>query len=94
MKNENQILEKLNQLENLIVNTSKQILTVDDLVNYSGFSRSYVYKLVHNKLIPFSKPNGKTLFFEKVEVDKFLLKNKSVSISDIKDKAIQYSLNK
>lgn len=91
--NENLILDKLNQLETLIVSNIKQILTVEDLINYTGFSRSYIYKLVHKNVIPYSKPNGKVLFFQKFEIDEFLLQNKSASTSQLEQKAIQYTLN-
>lgn len=88
---ENQlILEKLNRLERLIVDSTKEILNVEDLINYTGYKRSYIYKLVHNNVIPFSKPNGKTFFFEKSEIDSWLLQNKSQSISQIEDSAHQY----
>jgi len=84
------ILEKLNRLEKLIVDSSKEILNVEDLINYTGYKRSYIYKLVHNNTLPFSKPNGKTLFFEKSEIDAWLLQNKSQSISQIENKAHDY----
>ena len=84
------ILEKLEQLEKLIVGSSKEILTVEDLINYTGFKRSYIYKLVHYNKIPYSKPNGKSLFFEKSEVDAWLLQNKSKSIKDIKQRALTF----
>ncbi|WP_445710836.1 helix-turn-helix transcriptional regulator [Flavobacterium sp.] len=89
--NETIIIEKLNKLETLLVSSIKQILTVEDLINYTGFSRSYIYKLVHKNVIPYSKPNGKTLFFQKNEIDSFLLQNKSASISQIEQKAINYT---
>jgi len=84
------ILEKLNRLEKLIVDSSKEILNVEDLINYTGYKRSYIYKLVHNNILPFSKPNGKTLFFEKSEIDTWLLQNKSKSISQIEEQANDY----
>lgn len=85
---EDLILQKLNNLESLIVNSVKQILTVEDLINYTGFSRSYIYKLVHKKIIPYSKPNGKSLFFQKKDIDNFLLRNKSKSLYEIEQEAI------
>jgi prophage regulatory protein len=87
----NSILQKLNRLETLIIGTSKQIFTVDDVVNYTGFSKSYVYKLVHNNILPYSKPNNRTLFFTKTEIDEWLMKNKSKSISQIEQEAISYT---
>ena len=91
MESNDVILKKLNQLEILIVSTAKQILTVEDLINYTGFSRSYIYKLVHKSIIPYSKPNGKTLFFQKNEIDEWLLQNKSFSISQIEKRATDYT---
>jgi prophage regulatory protein len=46
----NLIIQKLVRLETLIIGTSKQIFTVDDVVSYTGFSKSYVYKLVHSNI--------------------------------------------
>ncbi len=91
---ENQlILEKLNRLERLIIDSTKEILNVEDLINYTGYKRSYIYKLVHNNILPYSKPNGKTLFFVKAEIDSWLLQNKSKSISQIEDQANDYINN-
>lgn len=84
------IIEKLNKLETLLVSSVKQILTVEDLINYTGFSRSYIYKLVHMNILPYSKPNGKTLFFQKKEIDSFLLQNKSESNAQTKQRAVDY----
>lgn len=86
----NAIIQKLNRLENLIIGTSKQIFTVDDVVNYTGFSKSYVYKLVHHNILPYSKPNNRTLFFVKSELDEWMLQNKSKSISQIEKEATNY----
>jgi excisionase family DNA binding protein len=86
----NAIIQKLTQLEKLIIGTNKQIFTVDDVVNYTGFSKSYVYKLVHQQIIPYSKPNNRTLFFLKSEIDEWMLQNKSKSISQIEQEATTY----
>lgn len=87
----NAIIQKLNQLEKLIIGTTKQIFTVEDVVNYTGFSRSYVYKLVHNNILPYSKPNNRTLFFNKKEIDDWLLQNKSKSVSQLENEASNYT---
>jgi excisionase family DNA binding protein len=90
----NAILQKLNRLESLIIGTSKEIFTVDDVVNYTGFSKSYVYKLVHKSILPYSKPNNRTLFFTKTEIDEWLLQNKSKSVAQIQQEAISYTNKK
>jgi len=74
--------------------SSKKILTVDELSEYSGFSKSYIYKLVARNEIPFSKPMGKTLFFEKDRIDEWLLQNSSKSDSELQKQADTYILKK
>ncbi|MEC4034307.1 helix-turn-helix transcriptional regulator [Myroides odoratimimus] len=88
------ILEKLDYLEQLIISNSKVILSVEDLEKYTGFKKSYIYHLVHYSKIPYSKPNGKYLFFQKSEIDEWLLKNKSLSDDQIQEKAREYVLKK
>lgn len=84
------ILRKLDKIEKILSQNSKPILTVDELVNYSGYSRSYIYKLVHRNVIPYYKPGGKNLFFKREEIDKWLLQNKSKSNSEIEMEAYNY----
>ena len=86
------ILEKLDYLEQLIQNTNKEILSVEELKKYTGFKKSYIYHLVHQNKIPYSKPNGKYLFFERSEIDQWLLKNKSISQDQIQENARKYAL--
>jgi len=90
----NQILEKLERIEAILSKTTKTILTVDDLVDYTGFKRSYIYKLVHLNEIPYSKPQGKLLFFDREEIDHWLRRNKSHSKSQIEEKAINHYYKK
>lgn len=88
------ILEKLDYLEQLIISNNKEILSVEELEKYTGFKKSYIYHLVHFSKIPYSKPNGKYLFFQKSEIDEWLLKNKSLSDDQIQEKAREYILKK
>ncbi|WP_379963028.1 helix-turn-helix transcriptional regulator [Epilithonimonas sp. UC225_85] len=60
------ILEKLNLIEKYIVGL-KEILNVEVLLDYTGFAKSHIYKMVHKSQIPYSKPGGKVLFFERTK---------------------------
>lgn len=86
----NLILERLERIEAILSKTAKTIFTVDDLIDYTGFKRSYIYKLVHLNEIPYSKPQGKILFFDRAEIDEWLRQNKSKSKSQISNNAIDY----
>lgn len=84
------ILEKLERIEAILSKTTKTIFTVDDLINYTGLKRSYIYKLVHLGKIPYSKPQGKLLFFDREEIDHWLRQNKSRSKAQIESEALNY----
>lgn len=83
--------ERFNRLERLLI-ANKKVLTFDEACDYSGISRAYMYNLTSKNKIPFSKPNGKVIFFSKDELDTWLLRNKQTSKEEIKDKALNYVL--
>ncbi len=84
------ILERLDRLEKLLIG-SKEVLTFDEASDYTGISRSYLYKLTASGRIPHSKPNGKMLFFEKSKLVEWLLQNKRKSKKEIEAEAIAYT---
>ncbi|MCT3845055.1 helix-turn-helix transcriptional regulator [Elizabethkingia anophelis] len=84
------ILRKLDRIEKHICGL-KSILNVEELAEYTGFKKSYIYKLVHEKIIPYSKPNGKVLFFERKVIDEWLLNNPSKSKEEIQRESIEFA---
>ena len=87
------ILHKLNRIEKHIFGL-KSIFNVEELADYTGFKKSYIYKLVHTNSIPFSKPNGKILFFERKKIDEWLLSNSSKSNNEIEQDAFEFAIKK
>lgn len=87
------ILCKLNRIEKHIFGL-KSILNAEELADYTGFKKSYIYKLVHTNSIPFSKPNGKVLFFDRAKIDEWLLSNNSKSNQEIEQEAIELAYKK
>ena len=72
----------------------KHVLTFEEACEYLGFKKSYVYKLTSAKIIPHSKPNGKTIFFERKKLEEWMLSNPSSSLSDKKIIASNYITSK
>ena len=72
----------------------KHVLTFEEGCNYLGYKKSYVYKLTSAKIIPFSKPNGKKIFFDKAKLEEWMLSNTSSSFSDRKILASSYITSK
>ena len=79
--NYKKIEASLEMLKSLLM-TNKKMLTLDEACHYTGYEKSYMYKLTSDKLIPHSKPNHK-IFFDKDELDNWLSQNK---VQDIKSR--------
>ncbi|MAU26583.1 MAG: transcriptional regulator [Muricauda sp.] len=85
--------EKLDRIESLLLG-SKQVLTLEEACDYTGISRSYLYKLTSAGIIPHSKPNGKMIFFDINRLNEWLLRNDRKSKCEIEDMALDYVLKK
>jgi excisionase family DNA binding protein len=81
----------LSSIESLL-RIQKTTFNLDDLCSYTGLSKSAVYKLTQRRLIPYSKPNSKIIFFKKDDVDAYLLSNPIDTQEEIKKIATNYIL--
>ncbi len=52
---------------------SKMVLTFDEAVQFTGLSKSYLYKLTCKQKVPHYKPSGKLLYFNREELQSWLL---------------------
>ncbi len=68
----------------------KTVMNFEDLAAYTGLSKSYLYKLTSQNILPHSKPFGKCLFFEKELIDKFLLSNRAATVNEIDNQAANF----
>lgn len=85
----NLILEKLSIIEELLLD-KKRILNPTELSKYTGYSKATIYKMVQSNILPFSKPNGKHLFFDREKIDEWLLSNSSKDSSQLKKEAREF----
>ena len=75
-----------------ITGLQKAVLTVDECVKYTGISKSALYKLMMRKQIPYSKPNGKLAYFDRVELEKWLMSNRVATENELNEQARAYCL--
>ncbi len=47
----------------------RNLMTTEEAAGYLGVKRSYLYKLMMRRAIPYSKPNGKLCYFDKEDLD-------------------------
>lgn len=85
---------KLQELADLItaniISTTKAVLTVDEAARYMGVSKSSLYKLMMRKLIPYSRPNGKVCYFDRKELETWLMSNRVATENELNDRAADY----
>ena len=79
---------RIDSLEN-ILNQGKDVLTLEEAAKFMGIARSSLYKLTHEQLIPFFKPNGKMVFFEKADLVAWMKQNRVSSKKEIAAEADQ-----
>jgi len=67
----------------VMTKTDQDMLSFKQAIDYTGFSTSALYKLVHNKQIPYSKPTGGKLFFRLGDLREFLSKGRVSSNDEV-----------
>jgi excisionase family DNA binding protein len=66
----------------------KNILTVEGLMDYTGFSRKQIYKLTSTRRIPHYKPSGRKLFFKKDEIDEWITRGRVDPFDELSNEII------
>lgn len=69
---------------------SKKVLTFDEAAQYTGISKSCLYKMTSQKIVPHYKPNGKMIFFDREELEAYLLSVRVKPQSEIEEAASTY----
>lgn len=69
-----ELKDRLSRIEELLM-VHKEVLTLEEACRYSGYARSYMYKLIELDEIPYSKPRGKKIYFERTKLNSWLLGN-------------------
>lgn len=82
------ILEELHGIKQYLLLGTKTALNMVDAALYTGLSKSRLYTLVCNKRIPHYK-KGKYTYFEKSELEKWLLECRVPTNEDIEEEATE-----
>lgn len=70
--------------------TSKEVLTFDEAAQFTGLSKSCLYKLTSGQKIPHYKPAGKMCYFNRGELQQWLMQNRISTQEEITGKAQNY----
>lgn len=91
------IVERLDRIEKMLKvqqAMQKQVLNFNETCTYLELSQSHLYKLTSTGAIPHYKPNGKKLYFQREELDQWLLRNRMDSQDEIEQQAANYLMSK
>lgn len=69
---------------------AKTVFSPREAAKYMGISQSTLYKMTSAGIVPFSKPNGKLLYFSRAALDIWLLSNPSKSVEQKETAAATY----
>ena len=68
----------------------KNILSLREAAEYIGVQINTLHKYTSKGIIKFSKPRGKNIYFEKRELDRWLLSQQGISDEEINKLAANY----
>ncbi len=92
MKIQKNLEKELTEIKNLLTSQTIQNdepLTIEQACIFTGFKKSYLYKLTHFKQINYFKPNNKKIYFLKSDLRDWILRNKQVSIPELESLALE-----
>lgn len=81
------VIQVMTDVRNLLL-LQKELFTISEVCSYTGYEKSYLYKLCSAKTIPhYKSPGGKTLFFDKAEIIAWLKSNPVMTQKEINRQA-------
>lgn len=72
----------------------KEVLTLNEVSQFTGLSKSHIYKLCSNGGIPFYKPFGKVNYFDRQEIINWLKQNRIATAKELEAKAKNFVTTK
>lgn len=85
----NELIERLDRIEKGVM-MQKNVLTFDEAVMFTGLAKSYLYKLTASGKIPYYKPSGKLIYFNRSELERWMLRNPVKTADEIEQQAVNY----
>lgn len=91
-----EILKRLRIIEEHVIDRNiivKNVLTLNEACRFLELSPSHLYKLTSSGSIPHYKPNGKKIYFNRLELEQWLLSNRIDTEEEINQQAADYLIN-
>lgn len=92
-----ELLQRLERIELLLESQKlvhKEVLNFNEACEYLELSQSHLYKMTSTAAIPYYKPNGKKVYFKRIELEAWLLRNRTTSQDEIETMATDFLIKK
>jgi excisionase family DNA binding protein len=66
------------------------VLTAEEAARFLGLEKSYLYKLTSSGVLPYSKPNGKRIYFARKDLVDWALSNRKKSCAEMETEAFTF----
>ena len=83
----NDLKQMADRVTDNILFCQKEVLTSDETARYMGISKSYLYKLTMRQEIPHYKPTGKICYFNRLEIEQWLQRNRVATDTELQQQA-------
>lgn len=83
-------LNRSEEFQSVVMLPQKEILSFNEAVSYLDVSKSFLYKLTSTNKISFSKPNNKLIYFQRIDLDNWMLQNRNESIGVLQENLNNY----
>ena len=80
-----ELQKRMDAVEDILDN-AKEVLSVEEAACFMDIARSSLYKMTSDRSIPFYRPNGKMIYFEKADILEWIRKNRVMSVMYDEDK--------
>ena len=80
-----ELQKRMDAVEDILDN-AKEVLSVEEAARFMDIARSSLYKMTSDRSIPFYRPNGKMIYFEKADILDWIRKNRVMSVMYDEDK--------
>lgn len=73
---------------------AKKVLTIEDVADLTGLSKSHIYNLTCRKEIPYYRLRGKQIYFDRTEVEAWMKQNRVNTREEAESAAAAYCAGK
>ena len=87
-----EIIARLERIERNSLLAAKSVLNIEDVSCLTGLSKSHLYKLTCTRQIPFFRPSGKVIYFDKGEIESWMKQNRVSTLAEAEHYATRYCL--